>query len=170
MNVGGGGKLRMTDLKAWLEDEGFAGVQTYIASGNAVIDGPDGTDEDLEARLEAGAQARLGLRTVFFVRRPPEWDALIAANPFPEEAATRPSRLVAMCLKSELAGESLAYLASAITGPERIAAAGRTLYIDFPEGQGVSKLDRDWARAKVPPLGTARNWNTVLKLAALAAA
>ena len=37
VNVGGTGKLPMTELKAMCEALGFTGVRTYIASGNVVF-------------------------------------------------------------------------------------------------------------------------------------
>ena len=37
VNVGGTGKLPMTQLKAMCEAAGFLSVQTYIASGNVVF-------------------------------------------------------------------------------------------------------------------------------------
>ncbi|HEY0489493.1 MAG TPA: DUF1697 domain-containing protein, partial [Telluria sp.] len=38
VNVGGTGKLPMTELKAMCEAAGFTNVRTYIASGNVVFD------------------------------------------------------------------------------------------------------------------------------------
>ena len=40
INVGGTGKLPMSDLRAICEDAGFARVQTYIASGNVLKGNP----------------------------------------------------------------------------------------------------------------------------------
>ena len=40
VNVGGTGKLPMSDLKEMCEALGFAGVRTYIASGNVVFSQP----------------------------------------------------------------------------------------------------------------------------------
>ena len=37
VNVGGTGKLPMTDLRAMCEEAGFGKVQTYIASGNVLF-------------------------------------------------------------------------------------------------------------------------------------
>lgn len=37
VNVGGTGKLPMADLKAMCVELGFGKVQTYIASGNVVL-------------------------------------------------------------------------------------------------------------------------------------
>ena len=52
-------------------------------------------------------------------------------------------------------------------GPERLAAIGRELYIDYAANIGESKLPQAMARLRFPKLATARNWNTVLKLRAL---
>ena len=40
VNVGGTGKLPMSDLKDICEEFGFGAVRTYIASGNVVFDKP----------------------------------------------------------------------------------------------------------------------------------
>ena len=37
VNVGGTGKLAMTDLAAMCKDAGFRQVKTYIASGNVIF-------------------------------------------------------------------------------------------------------------------------------------
>ena len=52
-------------------------------------------------------------------------------------------------------------------GSEEIRCAKRELYIYFPDGQGVSKLPPVLDRTLKLP-ATARNWNTVLKVLAMA--
>jgi uncharacterized protein (DUF1697 family) len=49
-----------------------------------------------------------------------------------------------------------------------INADGRHLYIVYPAGIGKSRLTNVLIEKKLGIRGTARNWNTVLKLAALA--
>ncbi len=166
VNVGGV-KAPMADLKAMLADLGFENPRSYVNSGNLLFDGWTGSTAELETLLEAES-AKRGIKTVYFVRTPKEWDALIKANPFPDEARDRPTFLIAMLLREPLAAGVEKKLADAITGPERMKAKGRTLYVDFPDGQGRSKLGPDWNKTKLSPLCTARNWNTVLKLAELA--
>ena len=65
VNVGGTGKLSMSDLKAMCEAAGFAKVATYIASGNVVFESgwsrPAQVKSALEARLEAYAGKRVGV-------------------------------------------------------------------------------------------------------------
>ena len=59
-----------------------------------------------------------------------------------------------------------AALRAAIRGPEMVEARGPHAYIVYPAGVGTSKLTAAVIDAKLETRGTARNWNTVLKLAA----
>lgn len=167
VNVGGR-KVLKDDLLGLARDLGFVEAKTLLASGNLVLWGEAG--EDLEARLEDGLEKRTGLRTDFIVRTPAEFRAVIEANPFREQAATRPNHLLVNFLKAPIDSDTVEILRAAITGPEQIQARGRELYIDFKDSIGDSTLDRDWKKTKREPLGTMRNWNTVLKLADMVAA
>jgi uncharacterized protein (DUF1697 family) len=73
-----------------------------------------------------------------------------------------------MFLKSAPAAPAVEALRAAVPGPEVIRAGGRHLYISYPDGQGRSKLTGALIEKKLGTVGTARNWNTVLKLGALA--
>ena len=91
-----------------------------------------------------------------------------ARNPFPNEAKSEPSLLHVMFLKSPPQAAVVAVLSAAVTGPEVIRAGARHLYITYPDGAGRSKLTGTLIEKKLGTSGTARNWNTVLKLEALA--
>jgi uncharacterized protein (DUF1697 family) len=166
VNVGGR-KVLKDDLLGLAKDLGFDDAKTLLASGNLVLWGKAGSDADIELRLEEGLEKRMGLRTEFMVRSPDELKAIIAANPFPDLVETRPQHLVVNFLKQPLPKENIEALRAAITGRERFEAGDKVLYIDFIDGIGESMLDRDWKKTKKAPVGTARNWNTVLKLAAM---
>ena len=166
VNVGGR-KVLKDDLLGLAKDLGFADAKTLLTSGNLVLWGDDEGDAALEKRLEDGLEKRMGLRTEFMVRTPAELKAIIADNPFPDLVESRPSHLVVNFLKHPPPAGDIEVLRAAITGRERVHAHGKELYIDFIDGIGESMLDRDWKKTKKAPLGTARNWNTVLKLAAM---
>ena len=112
-------------------------------------------------------RARLGLDTAFIVRTAGEWTEIVAANPFRSMARDDPGHLVVMALKYEPDAARLRELEAWIPGPEKIAAAGRELYITYPDGMGTSKLTGAVIERRLGTRGTARNWNTVTKLAAL---
>ena len=170
INVGGHGKVAMADLRTMLAELGFADARTILNSGNLVFRGAGQSGRELEALLELGAADRLGLRTDFMVRAAPEWSDLIAANPFPDEAASDPGHLVAMALKGSPSEQSVEALRAAITGPEAVHVAGDNAHITYPDGIGRSKLTNTVIESRLGVRGTARNWNTVLKLAELARA
>jgi len=148
----------MTELRAVLEVAGFENVRTLIASGNVILSSKL-KGAKLEAKLEEVILAGLGLTTAVFVRTGDELDGIIAANPFKAFTKTTPTFMVVNFMRVPATKAELeAMEKTALTG-EEIAQGKGCLYIKFPEGQGVSKL-------KMPKLGSARNWNTVTKLAA----
>ena len=91
VNVGGTGKLPMSDLKRLCEKAGFRNVRTYIASGNVVAE-RDGAEAEAKAALEAELQAYAGKPVGVIVRTAAEMAKVVANNPFPERAASRRSR------------------------------------------------------------------------------
>jgi uncharacterized protein (DUF1697 family) len=119
----------------------------------------------LEARIEKAAAEQLRLKTDWLVRSHVELAAIAKANPFPDAAKARPNHLLVHFHRESFPGALLDRFAH--DGPERLAAHGRELYVDYPDDVGHSKLPQALVRAKFPKLATARNWNTVLKLVEL---
>jgi len=163
-------KVLKDDLLGIARDTGFKDAKTYLASGNLVLWGDHAGGEALERALEDALEARIGLRTDFMVRSPDQIRAIIDANPFKAEAEDHPSHVIVNFLKAPLPQGDEDLLRAAITGPERFAVGPRELYLDFPISMADSVLDRDWKKSKRNPVGTTRNWNTVLKLAEMMAA
>jgi len=169
VNVGGHKAVSMGDLRGLLSTMGFEDPRTLLVSGNIVFRTARGPTAALEKRLEGEAKKRLGLETLFFVRTPDEWKSLIAGNPFPREALHDPSHLLAMPLKNAPSAAAVKALVGAIRGRESVRVRGDIAYITYPDGIGTSKLTNTLIESTLDTRGTARNWNTVLKLAALAA-
>ena len=170
VNLGSIGKIAMADLRAWLMKLGFVDVQTLLQSGNLVFRGGSLSGAALEEHLEREAEKGLRLRTDFFVRTAKEWKEVIAHNPFREAAKNDPSHLVVTVLKSAPTASQVKALETAIKGRERLRAYGRHAYIVYPDGIGTSKLTLSVIERHLGTRGTCRNWNTTLKMAALASA
>ena len=169
INVGKGKPVAMADLKAMMTELGFTGVSTLLRSGNIVFDAGRTTPDELEARLQQEAEARLGLRTQVFVRTAAQWADAIAHNPFPGEAAAEPSHLLLVALRQAPSPGDIEALQQAIPGRERIRSWERHAYVVYPDGIADSSLTPAiWSRHLGRDAGTARNWNTALKLLALA--
>ena len=167
INVGGHSQVAMADLRSLLAKLGFRDVQSVLQSGNLVFRSGGKAGERLERLLEAEAKKRLGLESVFFVRSAEEWEEVVAENPFPVEAKRDPARLVAVILKEAPSAKAVKALQAAIVGREVVRAVGKQAYITYPDGQGRSKLTNAVIEKHLGTRGTARNWNTVLRLAEL---
>src|SRR5262249_28575506 len=126
------------------------------------------TGASLERLLEVETASRLGVSVDYLVRTAEEWETMVARNPFAAEAERDPSHLLVMFLKAAPRAADLEALQAAIAGPELLRSDGKHLYIVYPEGIGRSKLTNSLIERKLSLRGTARNWNTILKLAALA--
>jgi uncharacterized protein (DUF1697 family) len=158
VNVGGTGRLPMGDLKQLCVASGFASVRTYIASGNVVFESA-GSEPEVKARLEERLFACAGKPVGVLVRTAAEMADVLARNPFPHAA---PNRTVAIFLDDAPASDAL----SNVTGrdSEDLQLGLREIYVHYGEGMSRSRLSIPAARH-----GTARNMNTVSKLATLAA-
>ena len=157
-------QLKSGELKAAVESLGYTDVKTLPASGIAAFTAPGAAVAALEVQLHDVLAKDTGLKSEIFVRSPEEMDAIVAANPFPDVAADRPSQLVAIFHRDAIDPAPLDKLLASYDGPERVKPIGRELFIDFPDGQGRSNLYPAMGKAKLDPVNTARNWNTVLKI------
>jgi uncharacterized protein (DUF1697 family) len=170
VNVGGR-SLLMTDLKAAIDRLGYRDARTLLQTGNVVFRATSRDEPTrIEQRLERDLQTRLALESAVFVRSRLEWDEIVASNPFPREAEIDPAHLVLMLLKSTPAAAAVERLQASIKGREVLRAGERRLYVVYPDGIGRSKLTNTIIERTLGTSGTARNWNTVLKLAAIVSA
>ena len=158
VNVGGTGQLPMEDLRAMCTEAGFSKVRTFIASGN-IIFGCRKSEAQVKAILEARLEDYAGKKMGVFVRTAAELAAVVANNPFPDAPA---NRTYAFFLDAPPPRDAIDHVAG--RKDERIALGIREIYVHYGEGMGKSKL-----RIPAAVLGTARNMNTVAKLAELAA-
>ncbi len=157
VNVGGTGKLPMTELKAMCDTAGFARARTYIASGNALFESDLG-EAEVKARLGEALERYAGKPVGVLVRTAAEMAAVAEANPF----AGRPGNRVAAVFLDAPPPEDALSAAVGVTR-EELALGVREIYVHYPDGQADTKLRIPAAKA-----GTARNLNTVAKLADLA--
>ena len=160
VKVGGTSKLPMSDLKALCERAGSLGVRTYIASGNVVFTSRMSEAQvKVKAALKSALEAYVGKPVGVLVRTSAEMAAVVAGNPFPDAA---PYRTVAIFLDQPPPHDAL----ERATGraDEEIRLGKREIDVHYGDGMARSRLRIPTAQA-----GTARNMNTIARLAAMAA-
>jgi uncharacterized protein (DUF1697 family) len=168
VNISGRNGVAMASLRDLATALGFKDARTLLQSGNLVFRADRRSAVQVERLFEREAASRFAVHTDFFVRTGAEWQTLIAGNPFRAEAARDPGHLVVVALKSAPSSEHLKALRAAIKGRELVELQGRHAFIVFPDGIGRSKLTTTIIERTLGTRGTARNWNTVLKLEAMA--
>lgn len=159
VNVGGTGKLAMRDLEAMCRDAGLSHVRTYIASGNVVFTS-DAAEHELKAAMEARLLAHAGKRVGVLVRSAAEMAGVVADNPFPEAPGNRVTAIF-------LDGRASQDMLDGVSGrapDETLALGTREIYVHYGSGMATTKL-----RIPAAADGTARNMNTVGRLAGMAA-
>jgi uncharacterized protein (DUF1697 family) len=153
VNVGGTGKLAMSQLKAMCDGAGFVHAQTYLASGNVVFE-TDLAETEVKSRLEAAVRDHVGKPVSVLVRSLDELQQVLANNPFAHGPG---NRVVTIFLEQQLHDRALLE-AVGQTG-EKTAIGTREIYVWYGHEMGKSKL-----RIPAAKDGTARNMNTVAKL------
>lgn len=163
VNVGGR-KVEMAKLRDVAGKAGYKDAQTYIASGNLVLSG-SGTPAGVQAKLEKAIAEAFGMEVRIIVRTAEQWSAYLHGNPFP----SAPPNLLYLCLSQAPPSKDAAttVLAKAIGG-EQAKLVGDGLWMNYPAGMGKSKITPAHVDKATGSPTTARNWNTVRKLAELA--
>ncbi|MEV5594337.1 DUF1697 domain-containing protein [Streptomyces sp. NPDC052496] len=168
INVGGNKRFPMARQRELFASLGHTDVTVLLQTGNIVFADPGTPPEETARRIEARIAEDLGFSVPVLVRTRDELAATVAANPFPE-AVAEPKTLHVTFLSGAPADPApLAALDRDTYVPDRLRLIGRDLYLWCPNGIGRSKLAEAVSRARLGVTATARNWNTVTKLLALA--
>jgi uncharacterized protein (DUF1697 family) len=159
VNLVGKSTLKMADLKAIADELGLKSARTFIASGNLLFLS-DEPEEKLRRMLEKSLQQHMGKEVRVMLRTADEIAAVARANPFPEA----PGNNVQAFFLNEPPPSDLLETVRNQADDERVAPGLREVYVAYGEkGIGRSRL-----RIPAAEEGTARNMNTVAKLAELA--
>jgi len=159
VNLVGKSTLRMADLKAIADDLKLGNARTYIASGNLLFTS-DKPEEQLRRLLEKDLQAHMNKDVRVLLRTAAEMAAVVRANPFTDQPGNR----VQAFFMNEPPPADLLSTVRNRADDERVAPGPREVFVAYGE-RGIGK-----SRLKIPAAesGTARNMNTVAKLAELA--
>ncbi len=165
VNVGGHNRVPMADFRALLGELGYTGAKTLLASGNAVFESKGrSTTAAHAARIAEALSRKLGVDVPAIVKSAPEWEAIVAGNPFAEATADA-SRLLVVVAPHASVLEALAPVGKLVTEREGWHIGHDAAYLHCAEGILESKAGAALL-GKHGRAATSRNWATVCKLAA----
>ncbi|MDR3737431.1 MAG: DUF1697 domain-containing protein [Terracidiphilus sp.] len=172
VNVGGTGKLPMAELRRLLGGLGCKRVETYIQSGNAVVDAT-GSAARVMRETAAALGQQMGAQVDVLVRTHAEMERVVAGNPFATEAAADGARVHVAFLSGKAAAgaeDELQQIVKKNPGRrDRFQLGEGVVYLHLPDGAAETKFTTKAMGRAVGCAVTARNWNTVVKLTEMAA-
>lgn len=167
INVGGHNKVSMSELRVLYQTLGLQEPKTLIQSGNVVFRSKEQNVTKLTKRIEDAIEQKFGFHSDVILRTASEMSEIVRRNPFEKRSGIDSNKLVVTFFATNLSPDTREKLEKIQADPEEVRLADRELYIYFPDGQGRSKLGPVLGRV-LKNTGTARNWNTVTKLLAMA--
>ncbi len=168
VNVGGHNKINMQALRALYESLKFEDPRTYVQSGNVIFRTKEKNSGALAKKIQNAIEGEFGCRPEVILRTPDELRKAIASTPFADRPHLEPGKILVTFLAAEPSPEAHATLLTLKKHPEELHLKGRELYIYFPNGTGRSKLPWSSVEKLFKTTGTARNWNSVTRMLAIA--
>lgn len=167
VNLGGHHKIRMDALRTIYESIGLLGARTYLQSGNVVFFTARRVTPALARRIEESIESAFGFHSDVVLRTTADMEAVVRNNPFAGREID-PAKLAVSFLRGNPSPDAWRELERMRTDPEELKHTARELYMYFPNGMGRTKLPFAAIDRTLKTTGTARNWNTVTNLLAIA--
>ncbi|HEX4785010.1 MAG TPA: DUF1697 domain-containing protein [Candidatus Sulfotelmatobacter sp.] len=168
INVGGHNKVDMAALRALYKSLNFEDAHTYVQSGNVIFRTKEKLSPALAKKIQTAIERKFGCRSEIILRTADELRKTIAATPFPASRGLEPGKVLVTFLAADPGPDANAALLKLKNHPEELHLKGRELYIYFPNGAGKSKLPWSSIAKLLKTEGTARNWNSISKVLAIA--
>ena len=166
VNVGGGNRLPMAALRESATHLGFSNVVTYIQSGNLVFDAADTHEGAIITALGSVLVERHDLSVPVVVRSADEFVSVLDRHP-DGAGDIDPKLLHVAFLDRTPTPDTVATIDGGRFTPDRWSLVERELYLTYPDGSARSKMTIDQFERSWGVVATARNLNTVRKIAAL---
>ena len=161
-------RIKMDALCAIYKSARLEDPRSHVQSGNVIFRTKESNLASLGSKIQGAIERKAGFRCEVILRTPDELRRAIVNNPFCGRRNLDPSKLLVTFFGGNLNAEARAKILALEANPEELHLVGRELYIYFPKGIGQSKLPWSSLEKKIGIANTARNWNTVTKMLAIA--
>ena len=164
INVGGHKKVPMAELRALLTKSGFENVQTYIQSGNVILQSSEIQINSIEEQIKKTIYDYFGFEISVLVKTRQDLKRIYDACPFSEEKK-KTSYFVMLHIAPN---DELVKIASEkIYEGETYLIINDCLYFYSKKNYGQVKFNMNFFEKKLKTASTSRNYNTMVKLLTL---
>lgn len=166
INVGGHKKVPMADLRELLTKSGFENVQTYIQSGNVIIESSEENSRKIESIIKDAIVKQFGFEVSVLVKKRKDVGRIFNDCPFSEDK----KKTSYFVMLHETPDAQLVNVASEkIYKGEEYQIINDCIYFYCETGFGQAKFNVNFFERKLKTFATARNYNTMVKLLSLSA-
>jgi len=163
INVSGKNILPMAALREMLSSLQFENIQTYIQSGNIVLNS-ELSKEEVIGKVKRGIASKFGYDLPVLARTIDEWKNAITNNPYPTEN----HKIVSFTFLNEVPVKTT--IEVNITNDDVYTVVNDMVYMYCPDGFGKTKLTNNLFEKKIKVTATSRNFRTTMKLLEMAKA
>lgn len=157
INVSGNNKLPMADLKRLLSDLGFQNVQTYIQSGNIILNS-DKKKDQIPQVISNSIKEKYSYYVPVIVKTRQELEKAVDNYPYPKDN----EKIVAFVFLEKQTSINTIEIRN--QGDDQFKIDKDVVYLYCPSGFGRSKLSNNIFENKLKLKATTRNLRTTEKL------
>jgi len=166
INVSGQKKMKMADLKIFLEDIGFKNVRTYIQSGNIIFEYIKTSQTDLANRIKNEIQKQYSFEVPTLVLTSDYIKNILDNNPWGKNKET--CQMYFTLLEEQTLSKNITKIKRENYLPDEFSIDGKVIYLYIPNGYGRTRLNNNFFEKKLQVQATTRNWNTLNKILEIA--
>ncbi|AOW19720.1 DUF1697 domain-containing protein [Urechidicola croceus] len=164
INVSGKKKIKMSDLKEFLLNDGFIDVQTYIQSGNVIFNSKKTDKVKLAEEISLCILKNYAFEVPVVVKSKIEWERILNKNPFINQNGVDLKKLYVTFLYNSPSKEDVEILKTIDFNPDKYQIKNDIVYSCYGQSFGKTKMTNNVFEKKLKLIATTRNWNTVNKL------
>ena len=164
INVGGNKKVPMAELRQLLTKTGFQEVQTYIQSGNIILQTDENNVTKIEDSISKSILDHFGFEVSVLVKTREELRCIFQDSPFSEDK----KKASYFMMLHDMPDKAIVKEASEkIYEGEEYKIINDCIYYFYEKGMGQAKFNVNFFERKFNTFATARNYNTMVKLLSL---
>ena len=162
VNVSGKNKLPMQDLRDPLKNREYQNVQTYIQSGNVILETTESKSE-VSQNIHKAIQDAFGYDIAVLVKTIPELERAISKYPFSIENP----KIVAFVFLNQPSSFRTIEI-KGVHENDKYLIDGDMVYLYCPSSFAKTKLTNNTFEIRLNAVATTRNYRTTIKLLELA--
>ncbi len=163
INVGGNVTVSMASLKQFLTDKGYNHVETFLNSGNVILE-TEKSKQETEIHIQQIIEKQFGITIAIFAKSKEDLESIIANNPFNTDTeADNSKRMVVMFREAVVLGNKMTTFQDNQEDADYYLK-GSLIYIYYKVGAGRAKITNPAVKQLLKQVSTSRNWNTITKM------